>query len=102
GEIGEVSLQLIRDKHPFVNERLVGKAREVEIFSAFELPSIPDLLLSAATNDEQLAFEIHIIQDGRIAFDEDHAHFRLGALCRFTDHAVIRLYRTPAKHTLTF
>ena len=102
GQVAKIAFQLVGDEHPFVDQRPVRQAGDVEELAAFERAAVADFVLRALADDVQLALESHVVGDGRIAGDEDHPHLGLGPSGRPAERSVVDLDRPPPDDALPF
>ena len=100
-QIGEVLLELRRQQHAFVDQRLVREARDVPGRGAFHR-RCADLAVGALADHIELALERELIFDLRIAADEHLAHERLAGLGRLAKHRIVGGDRAPAEDRLAF
>ena len=100
-QVGVIRIDLRRHQHAFIDERLVGKAGDVEEAAAGNF-CVTDGILRAFADDVEFTLERHVVGKLGAARDENLAHERLAGLRGFTERGVVRRDVTPAEEALAF
>ena len=98
GQIRVELLQLQRGQHPLVNDRLVGKAGDVEVVSRRGSVRARIACSAQLADDVQLALERQVVGDPVAAADEHLAHDGLArpARCRRASASLVGTVRQPS------
>src|SRR6185437_8380416 len=100
-QVGEVLVELLGEQHSLVDDGLEGKAGQVPVLGAVDGGSA-DLAIGTLADHIELALELHLILDRRVAPDEDLPDERLGGLGSLAEGGVVRRHGAPAEERLPF
>ena len=98
-KVEEISADLLRHQHAFINQRAGGKAGAI--------PEVVDLRRAngsdgALADDIELPLKGLLVRAVAAALYESHAHEGLAGFRRVTDHGIVHRHVAPAQHLLTF
>ncbi len=94
--------QLRRQQHPFIDQRLVRKARDVEKLAPRHLAGVADGILSAPADDIKLALEGHVLRQSVVPPDEHLAHQRFARPRGLAHRRIVGGNRAPSQDLLSF
>ena len=100
-QVGEILVELHRQQHPLVDQRLVGQARDIPGLRAAQRRDA-DLVVGALADDIELALEGLGIGRVGAALDEHLAHERFARASRLAEHRVVGGYRSASEIDLPF
>ena len=95
-KVGEILVELHRQQHPLVDQRLVGQARDIPGLGAAQRRDT-DLVVGTLADDIELALEGLGIRRVSAALDEHLTHERFARACRLAEHRVVGGYRAATE-----
>jgi len=98
-QVREILVQLAGEQHALEDHGAAGQAHHEPGLRAGH-GGRADLVVGALADHVELALEVELVGDLRVAADEHLAHERLAGAGRVAEHAVVRLHRAPADHRL--
>ena len=100
-QVGEILVELLRQQHAFINERLVREAGDVPVLRA---PNGRDtnFVVGAFANDVKLALESGLVRRVLATLDENLADEGLALTRRLAEHRVVDRHRARTEIVLPF
>ncbi len=98
-QVWEVLVELRREQHSLVDQGAAGEARHVPGLGARQRRGA-DLAVGTLADHVELALEVELLGDRRVAPDEHLAHERLAGAGRLAEHAVDGRHGPPADDVL--
>ena len=95
-QVGEILVELHRQQHPLVDQRLVGQACDIPGLGAAQRRDT-DLVVGTLADDIELALEGLGIRRVSAALDEHLTHERFARACRLAEHRVVGGYRAATE-----